>query len=154
MFLLGSANFASANDIYSDKSPNLQNRTTYIPQGLKVYAVLSDELNSNNAIIGQNVELFLLENFKYGSTLIATAGSSIVGTVVKNKKSSKNPALMMVRFTSIRTPYNNIIPISAIIDTKDKTGILKGSSTAPDIIIPADTKIEIIFNQPITLLAQ
>ncbi len=153
-FLLKADFCLASTDIYNDKSPNLKNYTIFIPQGLKVHAVLSDELNSNNAIVGQVVNVYLLENFKYKNTIIAKAGSTISGTVTKNKKASNMPAQTTVRFTSIRTPYNNMIPISAMFETADKTGVLKGKADNPDVIIPSDTKIYLLFDQPITLVAQ
>lgn len=137
------------------KTPNLAKYTAYIPQGQVTEAYLADELNSNNAIVGQVVKCYLSDNFKYGSTTIASSASALLGTVVKNKKADKNePATTLIRFTSIRTPFNNIIPISAIILTEDKTGILKGTNEKPNVIIPSDTKLDIYFDQPITIVAQ
>ena len=47
-----------------------------------------------------------------------------------NKKSGfgNRNAKMQIRFTTIRTPYNNIIPISAVVATDDMTGILRGGT--------------------------
>lgn len=137
------------------KTPNLAKYTAYIPQGQIAEAYLADELNSSSAVVGQVVKCYLIDNFKYGSTTIASSTSTLLGTVVQNKKSDKNePAMTVVRFTSIRTPYNNIIPISATILTKDKTGILKGTDEYRDVVIQPDSKIDIYFDQPITIVAQ
>jgi len=117
---------------------------------------------------------------------------------------------MQIRFTMIRTPYNNTIPISAVIATNDNSGVLKGgtkkdaakeyvkdaaigsaagavlgtamgplsggsvgkgavygtalgggiglakavANKGDDITVPANSKVNILFDQPITLSAQ
>ncbi|MBR2068941.1 MAG: hypothetical protein IJ877_04180 [Candidatus Gastranaerophilales bacterium] len=131
--------FASANFQYAtppiDTSANtsLQGYALYVPAGASASAVLSQELNSNTAVTGQTVSAVLTSDFTYNGKLIASKGSTISGSIVLNKKAGiggKN-AQMQIRFTTIRTPYNNVIPISAVIATSDSTGILKGG-TAKD----------------------
>jgi len=129
-----SANFQYANPSYStNANHSLQGYALYVPSGSKVSAVLSQEINSNTATVGQNISAILTEDFTYNGQLIASSGSVISGSVVSNIKSGlggKN-AQTQIRFTTIRTPYNNVIPISAVIATNDFTGILKGG-TAKD----------------------
>ena len=122
-------------DVYNSQyaGGNLQGYALYVPAGTTCQAVLSQEINSQSATVGQVINAILTEDFTYNGTTIATAGSTISGTVVSNRKAGfggKN-AQMQIRFTTIRTPYNNVIPISAIIVTDDSTGILKGG-TAKD----------------------
>ena len=164
----------------------LQSYTIFIPAGATVNAVLSQEINSNTAVVGQTISAILTEDFKYKNTLIATAGSIILGNIVYNKKAgiAGKSAQMQIRFTTIRTPYNNIIPVSAVINTEDATGILKPETTnkfsktdiknaqtkkpntsfsggiglakavatkGDNILIPSESIISLLFEQPITL---
>jgi len=127
----------------------------FIPSGVEVSAILAEELNSDNITVGQNVNCYLLQNFKYKNTLIAPKASLIKGNVVKNKKADDiTNSSTLIRFTSITTPYNNVIPISAIVKTEDKTGILKGTQADKALILNAGDAIDISFVQPITVVAR
>ena len=160
--------------IYANQA---QGYGVYVPVGVKLSVILSQELNSKTAVVGQNVNAILINDFRYRNQLIASSGSIVSGNIVFNKKASMagKDAQMQVKFTTITTPYNNVIPISAVIETSDLSGILKGKnsnvSTIKDatvlngglgvakalgtkgneILILPNTKINIIFNQPITL---
>ena len=194
------------------ESPNLQGYALYVPAGITINAVLSSEINSQNAIVGQTVNAVLIEDFIYNDTTIASAGSVIGGTVISNKKAGfgNRNGQTQIKFTTIRTPYNNIIPISATIATNDLTGVLKGgtakdsaieyaknaaigagsgavlgtamgalssgsvgkgaiygtalgagmglikgvSEKGEDVVIPSNSQINILFEQPITMGAQ
>ena len=129
----GASNFSYTPQQVSNNPSNLQGYAVYVPAGVNCNAVLSTEINSQSAVIGQTVNAVLTEDFIYNGTLIASSGSTINGTVVLNKKATfgVRNAQVQVRFTTIRTPYNNIIPISATIMTDDGSGILKGG-TAKD----------------------
>lgn len=137
---------------------------TKIPYGITQNVLLATEINSQSAVVGQQVEAILLEDFKYNSTIIAPKESIVKGTIVSNKKAKgKEKALTKVRFTTIETPYNNKIPISAIIKTSDLKGVLTNNKEniknvafkeEKKIYIPASTVITLYFDQPITLLAQ
>ena len=214
---LNALTFAQSNYTFTPQqvingSSNLQGYAVYVPAGITVSAVLSSEINSQSAITGQQINAILMQDFIYNNTLIASAGSTLNGTIVLNKKAkfANRNAQIQVRFTTIQTPYNNIIPISGIIATNDSSGILKGASTKDSakkyakntvigagsmaaigtamgalsggsvgkgavygtaigaglgvmksvfdkgevIVIPANSQIEILFDQPITLGAQ
>lgn len=109
---------------------NLQGYALYVPAGVTCNAVLSQEINSQSAVVGQSVSAILTDDFIYNGNLIASSGSTIIGSVVQNKKAGfgNRNAQMQIRFTTIRTPYNNIIPISAVVATNDSTGVLKGGT--------------------------
>lgn len=194
-----------------DNSPNLQGYALFMPAGVTCSAILSNEINSLSAVAGQTINLVLPTDFKYNGKLIAPSGSTIMGNVVQTSKAGygNRNAKMLIKFTTIRTPYNNIIPINAVIATTDGSGVLKGASTmdsakeyakdaavgtasgavagviagairgdvgqgalygaaiggtmglikrtadkGEEIRIPANSEINILFKQPITLTAQ
>lgn len=136
-FALAQNAFAASNfqynPVYQNPSVGLSGYALYVPAGVSANAVLSQEINSQSAVIGQSVNAILTEDFMYNGSLIATAGSTVMGNVVQNKKAGlgNRNASMQIRFSTIRTPYNNIIPISAVIMTNDQSGVLKGG-TAKD----------------------
>ena len=129
------ASFAQTNSSYPNHADiknqsNLKGYALFVPAGISCSAVLSNEINSQNAVVGNGVNAVLMEDFSYNGSIIASAGSVINGSVVFVKKArfGKRNAQMQIRFTTIRTPYNNIIPISAMIATNDLSGVLKGGT--------------------------
>lgn len=216
LLLLSCSVFAGTNFNYTppqnENSDNLQGYVLYVPSGVTTSAVLSSEINSQNAVVGAVVNAVLPEDFMYNGVVVASAGSVVNGSIVQTKKATygNRNAQIQIRFTTIRTPYNNIIPISATIATDDFSGVLKGATTkdsvkeyardsvigagsgavlgtamgalssgsvgkgaiygtalgagmglmknviqkGDNILIPANSQIEIYFDQPITLGAQ
>ena len=196
------ANYNYTSSDMMNNSPNLQGYALFVPAGVTCSAVLSNEINSLSAIVGQTINLVLPMDFKYNGKLIAPSGSTIMGSVVQTNKAGygNRNAKMLIKFTTIRTPYNN---------TKDGSGMLRGATTldsakeyakdgaigaatgtvagvvagairgdvgqgalygaavggtmglikrttdkGEEIRIPANSEINILFKQPITLTAQ
>lgn len=127
---VSAATNASTSKKTASKNENLYGYALYVPAGITCSAVLSQEINSRSAIVGQEVNALLVEDFKYNGSLIAPEGSVIIGNVVELKRAGMGArsAKMLIKFTTIRTPYNNIIPINAVIATTDMSGVLKASS--------------------------
>ena len=176
-----------ADNVFEDY---FQNRTLFIPAGITTDAVLSQEINSKTAIVGQNINAILTNDFKYQDLLIAPSGSIVSGNIVYNRKAgyAGKDAQIQIRFTTIRTPYNNIIPVNAVIATNNSAGIIKGntfksgslghvkddkdtvgsfttfkgglgavqtvSEKGNHILIPSNSRISLVFDQPITLGAR
>ena len=195
------ANYNYTSSDMMNNSPNLQGYALFVPAGVTCSAVLSNEINSLSAIVGQTINLVLPMDFKYNGKLIAPSGSTIMGSVVQTNKAGygNRNAKMLIKFTTIRTPYNN----------KDGSGMLRGATTldsakeyakdgaigaatgtvagvvagairgdvgqgalygaavggtmglikrttdkGEEIRIPANSEINILFKQPITLTAQ
>ena len=131
----------------------------YAPAGIICDAVLSENIHSSSTVVGQNVSVILLDDLKYKNKVIASEGSTILGTITQNKVAGmgSDSTKLRIRFTTIRTPYNNLIPISAVVLTGDKTGYIKPNSTEKsenNVILSANSKINLLFDQPITVTAQ
>lgn len=108
----------------------LKGRVVTVPPGVQFPAVVSTPISSEYLTMGQTVAVTLCSDFYYNSSLIAPAGSTVMGTVVqvtKAKHGTINGSLRL-RFTEITTPYGTRIPISACIKTDDGTGILRGGT--------------------------
>ncbi len=167
-FLNFSFAYAAMPDTYSNDFKSQKGDVIFIPQGVKTTAILSQELNSKSATKGMNIYLTLDKDFVYKDKKIAPAGSSVIGTVVDCKKADKADGQLKIRFTNISTPQGYSIPITASVFTSDKTGVLKGSlmldndsqakqdervKSFTDVLLPTNSQIEIIFDQPVTLSA-
>lgn len=108
----------------------LQGKVVMVPAGTAIPATATMELSSENLSLGQGVCIALSNNFYYNNTLVAPLGSSLNGTVIQVKKAGRAGinGQLMVRFTSIVTPYGQMIPISGKIQTDDGTGLIKGGT--------------------------
>ena len=115
---------------YTGSNGTLKGSVVTVPAGQAVPAVVTAPINSATAVLGQTVNLALSSDFYYNGSLIAPAGSSVVGTVLevsKAKHGSMNGKLLL-RFNQIVTPYGVQIPISAVVKTEDNTGVLVGGT--------------------------
>ena len=152
-----------------------------VPAMTKFSVLTTYELNSNALLTGQTVTVALPENFSYNGVLVAPKGSVLTGNVIEAKKARQNgtDGKLDMRFSLITTPYGLQIPIVAIIKTKDLSGVLVGNNeqekretiakltkSNPDlddmllktiwnfgenVIVPANTKLDIVLTQPITI---
>ncbi len=121
---------------YGNQQPTLQGSVFMVPAGAEIPALTTSEISTKNMILGQAVSLTLGQDYYYNNKLVAPAGSVVNGTVILLKKGSfagRNGQLQ-IKFTSIVSPYGQMIPISGQIKTTDGTGILKGG-TAMDTTI-------------------
>lgn len=115
---------------YGSPSTTLKGRVVTVPSGESLPVVSTCAISSENASQGQVFTIALQSDFYYNGSLIAPAGSSIVGNVIevnKAKRGSMNGKLC-IRFNQIVTPYGLQIPISAVIKTEDGSGVLVGGT--------------------------
>ena len=126
---------AEANYSFNTKNQGnystLKGNVTYVPVGTTTSAILSQALDSKTCTKGMSVYAILDKDFKYNNIKVASAGSTLNGTVVKCKKAGigNRNGQIEIRFTSIRTPEGYNIPVSGVILTTDGSGVLKGGAT-------------------------
>ena len=104
----------------------LQGNVVMVPAGTTFGATTTSSLNSATAVLGEAISWVLGSDFYYAGKLIAPAGSRINGTVTVIRKAGRTGknGRIGVRFTNILTPMGQMIPISAVIQTDDGTGVL------------------------------
>jgi len=123
-------NYYSGTQQYSSNKQTLKGHVVTVPAGQNITAVSTTQISSSNAYTGQVYSIALASDFYYNGSLIAPAGSSVVGNVVEvthAKRGSINGKLC-IRFNQIVTPTGLQIPISAIIKTDDNSGVLVGGT--------------------------
>ncbi len=115
---------------YGNSTPTLKGSVFMVPAGTSIPAVTTTEISSQNMILGQAVSLTLGQDYYYNNKLVAPVGSVLNGTVIQVKKGSfaGRNGLLQIKFTSLVSPYGQLIPISGQIKTTDGTGILKGGT--------------------------
>ena len=106
----------------------LKNSIVTVPAGECFRGVFLAPVSSALAYTGQEISLAISKDFYYNNNLIAPVGSTVTGTVIDVAK-AKHGAIngkITLRFTHIITPSGSDIPISAIIKTDDKSGVIYG----------------------------
>lgn len=119
-----------AEDSYKLNNNTLKGSVVTVPAGQSFKAVLMAPISSETAYNGQTITLALNSDFYFNGKRIATAGSSVTGTVIEVSK-AKHGTLngkLTLRFTQIITPSGQTIPISAVVKTDDNTGTLVGGT--------------------------
>ena len=108
----------------------LKGRVVTVPAGQTFPALTTAPISSSSAYLGQVCSITLGQDFYYNGSLIAPAGSSVIGNVIEvvhAKRGSINGKLC-IRFNQIVTPAGTQIPISAVIKTEDGSGVLVGGT--------------------------
>ena len=132
--MLTGLSFGAANYTYSNQQTNsdnyLKGQVVYVPQGVTTQVVLSTALSSETLTSGADVTATFTKPFSYNGKVIAPAGSVLKGTAINVKKAGRanHDGEIMVKFTNIMTPQNHNIAISAVIQTNDNSGVLKGGT--------------------------
>ena len=170
------ANFSYANQNTEDNY--LKGQFIFVPQGVTASVLLSTPLNSQTTKLGTPVSAIFTKPFSYNGKIIAPTGSTLSGTVVRVKPAGRfnRDGEIMVRFNSITSPQNFDIAISAVIQTDDNKGILKGGTKikpvndptvdvriaeglsvlkgtdnmGESVEVPSNSIIQVYFDQPIT----
>ena len=128
----------------------IYNKTITVPRGYILSAELYNVLNSENIMQADKIDAGLKSDFIYNGTIIAPEGSLIKGTVVKvTEKTDKETARLLIKFTNISTPNGVSVPISGIIKTEDRTGLLYADNEG---IFNNSDNIDIIIMQPVTVV--
>lgn len=149
-------------NIYGQVSASVPNGKTKeavisVPEGKSFKTIVTTPLSSEYLTLGQKVTMVLGEDFYYKDKLIAPMESVVYGSVIKvSKAAEENKGELLVRFTRITTPYGIQIPVSAVIKTKNSSGLLTGkdetfASDKGDIDIPVNTSLDLLLIQPITV---
>lgn len=134
----------------------LEGTVVHTPIGITTTITTSVPISSETLDRGAQVSGILPNALTYKGQVVAPVGSVVSGMVSTIKKAGKmgKNAQVGVRFTTITTPQGFRIPVSAIFKTDDKTGILKADPKTDKngaIEILANTRLEIVFDQPITV---
>lgn len=111
----------------------LQGNVVMVPAKTVFPATTTSYINSETAKAGDSVTMYLSSDFYYGRNLIAESGSKLNGTVLQARKGgmANRNGCLQIKFTNIVTPFGQMIPLSASIQTDDGTGILR-AGTAKD----------------------
>ena len=121
--------------------------TIMVPKGYILNTNVKEEINCENASVGDNIHVFLNNDFLYKGITIAPEGSLVIGKVVK--KYNDNSCKLRIKFTNIITPSIKNIPISAVFLEENATGYI---SSLPNGKLFKDNNTDVIIKQPVTFI--
>jgi len=110
--------------------PPLQGRVATAPAGTQLEVTLSSPISSGNASVGDTVSTRLNSDLSIGGNLVLPAGSEIDGQITDVQKAGmlNKSGKISIHFTSALGPNGQRVPLSAMIATSDRTGVLSGGS--------------------------
>jgi hypothetical protein len=132
----GSSNTNSSNPYMAPNSgynaPMLQGRVSTAPAGSVMTVSLNNSISSQFARVGDRVSATLNTPLLAGGQVVLPAGSTLEGQVASAGSSGRigRPGELDLRFSQATTPNGTRVPLSARIQTKDGTGVLKAQAVA------------------------
>lgn len=118
------------------KSPVLKGTVTTVPVGTSFEIITNSEINTKKSHVGQLFTATLNQPISVGTDIVIPAGSEVFGQVTYSEDAGRvgRNALMEIKFTSVKPPYGNKIPMIGKILTKDNTGLLRGGSVKQQLV--------------------
>lgn len=108
---------------------------SYLRAGQNLAIELTEEIDSDKALIGDNINARLIFPLEIDNKIIAPEGSSVSGKIIQLEKSGMwyQNAKVQIVFEEIDCGEDFKLPIEAIIKTKDNSGILFGGNASEQI---------------------
>jgi len=127
-------NYSSYMDSY--KSPVLKGTVITVPVGTSFEIITNSEINTKKNHVGEIFTATLNQPISVGTDIVIPAGSEVFGQVTYSEDAGRvgRNAIMEIKFTSVKPPYGNKIPMMGKIVTKDKTGVLRGGSLKNQLV--------------------
>jgi hypothetical protein len=142
---LNNSSYNSTNDPYttpynattvSSSSPaTIYGRVSAIPKGTVLTVTLESPISSLTARMGDSVNGMVENDIYINDAVAVPAGSKVQGQIVSVSPSGHvgRHGVLDVRFSSIKLPGGQAIPINAHVVTEDKSGVLKGDTFLVDM---------------------
>ena len=126
-----------------DSMQPLQARIATAPRGTTFEVKTNSTINSMSSKVGDTFSAEIAEALIIDNKTLIPAGSELIGqvTFVESAGRIGKNALMDIRFTSIRLPDGERMPINAKITTTDASGVLKGGKKSNIILKAAGTTV-------------
>lgn len=120
----------------SNKTPFLTGTVTTVPVGTSFEIITNAEINTKKNHVGEVFTATLNQPISVGSDIVIPAGSEVFGQITYSEDAGRvgRNAIMEIKFTSVKPPYGNKIPMMGKIVTKDNSGVLKGGSIKQQLI--------------------
>ena len=98
--------------------------------------ITNSNITTQRNSVGEIFTATLNHPISVDGNIIVPAGSEVVGQITYTEDAGRvgKHAKMEIKFTSIKPPYGNKIPITGKVLTQDNTGILKGGKIENQLV--------------------
>jgi len=122
-------------------TPYIQGTVSTVPVGTSFEVITNADISTKNNHVGEVFTATLNQPITMGTDIVIPAGSEVFGQITYSEDAGRagRNALMEIKFTSIKPPYGNKIPMMGKIVTKDESGVLKGGSLKQQLAKGAST---------------
>ena len=140
---------------FSDSNKNIApcpiyNKVITVPRGYVLGVNANQQLDLNNISRGDKYAVVLKTDFIYKGKLIASEGSSIIGTISSLPVINENgKTQILIKFTNLITSDGQNIPISAMFNNNNSKGYVQINENG---LLNIDENTDIILKQPITYI--
>ncbi len=124
------------NDFNSPTTKVLKGTVTTVPVGTSFEIITNSQISTTSTHVGELFTATLNQPIAVGENVAIPAGSEVYGQVTYSEDAGRvgRNAIMEIKFTSVKPPYGNKIPMMGKIVTKDNSGVLKGGSLKNQLI--------------------
>lgn len=125
-------------EITQNQVSPLKGSVATAPRGTNFEVITTSTINSMSSRVGDTFSAQLDEPLVIDSQTVIPAGSELIGQITFVEPAGRvgKNALMDIRFTSVKLPDGNRVPINAKILTTDASGVLRGGKKS-NIILKA-----------------
>jgi len=116
--------------------PPLKGQVTSIPAGTSFMATVNATVSSNSCQLGDAVTATIVSPVIINGTVVIPEGSQAIGQITYVDPAGRigKDGSIDLRFTSIKLPNGQKIPLTGKIETVDKSGSLKGGSWKKQVV--------------------
>lgn len=131
---------STTTNLQQDVKP-LQGRVVTAPRGTNFEVVTANTLNSMSSRVGDTFSASIGDPLIIDSQVVIPAGSEMIGqiTFVESAGRVGKNALMDIRFTTVKLPNGERVPLNAKIITSDSSGVLRGGRKSNIVFKAAGT---------------
>ena len=130
-------------ELYVPSNAPLQGSVSVVPAGTTFEVTTNTPINASACQVGDLFTATLTKPLIVSGNVIVPEGSEALGqvTYIENAGRVGKNGQMDIRFTSIKLPNGQKVPIVGKIMTKDKSGMLKGGTLASQIVHAGATEV-------------
>lgn len=121
---------------YANRQASLKGTITTVPVGTSFEVITNSDISTEQNKVGEYITATLNQPVSVGYDTVIPAGSEIYGQITYSEDAGRagRNAYMEVKFTAVKSPEGNKIPMMGKILTKDNTGVLRGGSVKQQLV--------------------
>ncbi len=106
------------------------------PTGTSFEVITNTEISTKKNHVGEIFTATLNQPISVVGDIVIPAGSEVYGQITYSEDAGRvgRNAIMEIKFTGVKPPYGNKVPMMGKIVTKDNSGVLRGGSVKNQLV--------------------